>query len=74
VLVGGGIKGGQVVGATDRTASEVVERPISVTDFLATICTILNIDYKKENVAAGAKRPVPIVDNTKPVKVISELL
>jgi hypothetical protein len=73
VLVGGGIRGGQVIGATDRTASEVVDRPTSVTDFLATICKLLQIDYKKQNLAAGVNRPVPIVDNTKEIKIVSEL-
>jgi hypothetical protein len=74
VLAGGGIRGGQVIGRTDRTASEVVDRPTSVTDFLATVCTVLKIDHTRQNTAAGVNRPVPIVDNTKPVTVVSELL
>ncbi len=45
----GGIKGGQVIGRTDRDAAAVVERPISVTDFLGTICKILGIDYERKN-------------------------
>jgi hypothetical protein len=74
VLAGGGIRGGQVIGRTDRHAAEVVERPISVVDFLATVCTVLQIDYKRENFAPGVERPIPIVDTSKPIKVISELL
>jgi uncharacterized protein (DUF1501 family) len=74
VLVVGGIKGGQVVGKTDRDAAAVTERPINVTDFLGTICTILGIDYKKKNHPPGVDRPIPIVDTSKNVKVISELL
>jgi uncharacterized protein (DUF1501 family) len=74
VLVGGGIRGGQVVGRTDKGAAEVVERPISVTDFLATVCTVLKIDHTRENKAPGVERPIPIVDTTKRVSVISELL
>jgi hypothetical protein len=74
VLAGGGIRGGQVVGRTDREAAQVVDRPISVTDFLATVCKVLGIDYTRENRAPGVARPIPIVDTTKPVKVISELL
>ena len=74
VLAGGGIRGGQVVGRTDRDAAEVVERPISVTDFLATICTILKIDYTRQNRAPGVERPIPIVDTSKRVTVVSELL
>ena len=74
VLVGGGIRGGQVIGRTDRDAAEVVERPISVTDFLATVCTLLKIDYTRQNRAPGVERPIPIVDTSKRVNVISELL
>lgn len=74
VLAGGGIRGGQVVGRTDREAAEVVERPISVIDFLATVCEVLGIDYTRENHAPGVKRPIPIVDTSKPVTIISELL
>jgi hypothetical protein len=63
-----------VIGRTDRQAAEVVDRPISVNDFLATVCTILGIDHTRENHAPGIKRPIPIVDTSKEVKVISELL
>lgn len=74
VLAGGGIRGGQVIGRTNREAAEVDERPISVTDFLATICTILKIDYKRPNRAPGVERPIPIVDTSKPTSIITELL
>lgn len=74
VLIGGGIKGGQVIGKTDRHAAEVVDRPISVTDFLGTVCTILGVDYKKQNHPSGVERPIPIVDTGKGVKVVSEVL
>jgi hypothetical protein len=74
VLIGGGIKGGQVIGKTDRDGAAVTDRPISVTDFLGTVCTVLGIDYKKKNHPPGVPRPIPIVDTSKGVKVISELL
>src|SRR5262245_23640214 len=74
VLAGGGIRGGQVIGRTDRDAALVIERPISVTDFLASVCSILRIDYTRANAAPGIKRPIPIVDTTKEISVISELL
>jgi uncharacterized protein (DUF1501 family) len=74
VLIGGGIKGGQVVGRTDGDAAAVVDRPITVTDFLGTMCTILDIDYTRRNRPPGVDRPVPIVDTSKGVKVLSELL
>jgi hypothetical protein len=74
VLIGGGIKGGQVIGQTDRDAAAVVERPISVTDFLGTVCTILGIDYTRKHEAPRVDRPIPIVDTSKDVKVLTELL
>jgi uncharacterized protein (DUF1501 family) len=74
VLVGGGINGGQVVGRTDRDGAAVVDRPISVTDFLGTVCTILGIDYTQNNHPPGVDRPIPIVDTSKEVNILSELL
>jgi hypothetical protein len=74
VLIGGGIRGGQVVGRTDRDAAAVVERPISVTDFLGTVCTILGIDYTRNNHPPGVGRPIPVVDISKGVNVVAELL
>lgn len=72
-LVGGGIRGGQVVGRTDPHGAEVVERPISVTDFLATVCTLLGIDYARQNVVPGIERPISIVDTNEQVRLIFEL-
>jgi hypothetical protein len=74
VMIGGGIKGGQVIGRTDRTGSTVEDRPISVTDFLATVSTILGIDYKRKNHPPGVDRPIPIVDTSKKINVLAELL
>lgn len=74
VLIGGGIKGGQVVGRTDANAAAVAERPISATDFLGTVCTILGIDHTKKNHPPGVDRPIPIVDTSKGVKVVTEVL
>ena len=71
VMFGGGIRGGQVIGATDATGSEVKDRPVSVVDFMATTCHLLGIDYKKE-VDTPAGRPVRIVD--KGERLIAELL
>lgn len=74
VLVGGGIRGGQVIGKTGKDGGSVVDRPISVTDFLATICTMLGIDYKKKNLPSGVDRPIPIVDTSKEIRILSGLL
>lgn len=62
LLIGGGVRGGQAIGRTDRTASEVVDRPVPIVDFLATVCRLLGIDHTKERTPPGVDRPVRIVD------------
>lgn len=71
VLMGGGIKGGQVIGKTDKEGATVIERPTSGIDFLATICKALNINYTKQN-QTSIGRPVRIVD--KAANPIKELI
>jgi hypothetical protein len=61
VLAGGGIKGGQVVGKTDSGGATVTDRPISVGEFMATVCRVLGIDYMKEHRTASG-RPIRIVE------------
>jgi uncharacterized protein (DUF1501 family) len=61
VLVGGGIKGGQVIGKTDKEGAEIVDKPISGPDFLASVCKVLGIDYAKQN-QTPVGRPIRIVE------------
>jgi uncharacterized protein (DUF1501 family) len=70
-LFGGGIRGGQVIGKTDKEGAEVVEQPVSALDFLASVCTILGIDYTKQN-PTPIGRPIRIVD--KPARPIPGLV
>ena len=63
-----------MIGRTDRDAAAVAERPISVTDFLGTVCTVLGIDHTKKNHPPGVDRPIPIVDTSKGVNLLRELL
>ena len=44
VVAGGGFRGGQVVGKTNKTGEEVVERPVSPRDLIASIYHQLGID------------------------------
>ncbi|NUP98362.1 MAG: DUF1501 domain-containing protein [Armatimonadetes bacterium] len=44
VVAGGGFKGGQVLGASDATASAVKERPVSPQDLLGSMYQLLGID------------------------------
>jgi hypothetical protein len=70
VLAGGGIKGGQVVGKTSADGMAVEERPVSVPDFLATVCLALGIDPMKQN-NSNVGRPIRLAEPTaKPIKEV----
>jgi uncharacterized protein (DUF1501 family) len=59
VLLGGGIKGGQAIGRTDKLGATVEDRLVSPADFFATIFKVLGIDPNKEHQASGG-RPIRI--------------
>ena len=61
VLVGGGVKGGRVVGRTDATGASVADRPVSARDFMATVCRALGIDYARTVNTPGG-RPVKVAE------------
>jgi arylsulfatase A-like enzyme len=68
VLGGAGIKGGQVIGKTEKDGNAVADRPVSVADLYATIYAALGISPGKENVSPEG-RPIPIVDRGgKPIR------
>jgi hypothetical protein len=46
-MAGGGVKGGQVIGKTDDIGWNVVEDPIHVNDFHATILHLFGLDHLK---------------------------
>ncbi len=46
-MAGGGIKGGQVVGKTDDLGWNVVEDPIHINDFHATVLHLFGLDHLK---------------------------
>jgi uncharacterized protein (DUF1501 family) len=69
VMAGAGIKGGQVVGATDKHGASVADRPISPEDLTATILHKLGIDPATV-LKTPIGRPVQLADGG---KVISEL-
>ncbi|WP_395749747.1 DUF1501 domain-containing protein [Prosthecobacter sp.] len=69
-IAGGGVKGGQAYGKTDETGTHVIENPVTVLDFHATIGALLGIPAQ-ETISGGggsfsiyggtgAKRGVPI--------------
>jgi hypothetical protein len=46
-LAGGGVKGGQAIGATDEFGFKAVENPVHVHDLHATILHLLGFDHEK---------------------------
>ncbi len=71
VLAGGPIRGGQVVGRTSPDGMSVADRPVTVPDLLATVCTALGIDPMKQNVS-NVSRPIRVVDPS--AKVVQEIV
>jgi hypothetical protein len=65
-MAGCGVRGGQVIGATDRLGTAVADRPVTVPDLFCTFCQALGIDPRKEN-QSNVGRPIPIVEGGKPV-------
>lgn len=61
VLAGGGIRGGQAVGKSSDDGMQVLDRPVKVADFLATICGALGIDTDVQNMS-NVGRPIRIVE------------
>ncbi|MBI3875348.1 MAG: DUF1501 domain-containing protein [Verrucomicrobia bacterium] len=66
VLAGGSLRTGRVVGATDELGKKIVEKPVTVPDFHATIHCALGINPHK-NLYADGERPVPITDRGRPI-------
>jgi hypothetical protein len=64
LFAGGGIKAGQVIGATDKQASAPTADPVSVEDILFTLFGQMGIDTTK-TYYTPLGRPVPIVDGGK---------
>lgn len=66
ILAGGGLRTGQVVGTTDDLAKKIVDEPVSVPDYHATILAALGISSRIE-LKAG-ERPVPITEGGRPIR------
>jgi uncharacterized protein (DUF1501 family) len=69
---GGGIKPGQVIGATDRRGEHATARRVGVGDFMATIYHHLGIDAGHATIRDPGGRPVPLLQQ--PGEPISELV
>ncbi|MBM4003625.1 MAG: DUF1501 domain-containing protein [Planctomycetes bacterium] len=67
VMAGGGVPGGQVIGASDQVGESPVDEPISPNDLARTIYTLLGIDPDLE-LRTGDGRPVPVNQGGKLVR------
>jgi hypothetical protein len=70
LLGGGGVKGGQIVGSTDKLGTRPHLRPVKPTNIHATIYQVLGVDLKL-HLTDPTGRPVQVLDDPTP---ISELL
>jgi uncharacterized protein (DUF1501 family) len=62
LFAGGGIRGGQVVGASDAHAAEPADRPVRPAEVAATIYHGLGIDLKRVRLPGPEGRPMPLVE------------
>ena len=68
LLAGGGMKHGQVIGATDRLAGEAISRPVTFGEIYATLFHNLGIDTSQVTIQDLNGRPQYLVeDNAKPL-------
>lgn len=68
LLAGGGMRTGQVIGATNRLAEEAVDRPVHMQEVFATIYHNLGIDVANTTVADNNGRPQYLVDQYQPIR------
>lgn len=71
LFAGGGIRTGQVIGATDQKGEDPVDRRVGPSDFLATIYRHCGIDYQQVSIPNFAGRPIPIVNNGQAIRELA---
>jgi hypothetical protein len=69
LLAGGGVQGGQIIGASDLTGALPKERAVSPADIHASMFAALGYDPSAWSFQSADGRPIPLTDG----KVISEL-
>ncbi len=68
LFAGGGIRTGQVIGATDQRGEAPIESRVGPEDFLATLYDHLKIDYQHATINDLSGRPTPIIRSGKPIR------
>ncbi len=67
ILAGGGMRVGQVIGATDKTAGTAVRRPVHYQDVFATLYHNLGVDPTRTTIDDLRGRPRYLLDNAGPI-------
>ena len=67
LISGGGLRMGQVIGATNRRGEYPAERPLTPRDLLGTIYRHLGIDHRAE-FRDQSGRPIPILPDGEPIR------
>jgi hypothetical protein len=67
LLGGGGLKGGQVIGSTDRLGTRPHTRPLTPSNIHATIYQVLGIDPRLQLLDPSG-RPVNVLDDPTPIR------
>jgi len=67
LISGGGLRVGQLIGATDRRGEYPSDRPLTPKDLLATIYRHLGIDHRAE-FQDHSGRPIPILADGEPIR------
>jgi hypothetical protein len=67
LLAGGGMRTGQVIGATDRLGARIANRPIHFGEVFATLYRNLGMDLDRAQVADLSGRPQFLVDGYHPL-------
>ena len=72
LLAGGGMRHGQVIGATDKQGGGIVDRPVRFQEVFSTLYHCLGVDPRSHTVTDVAGRPHYLVDPD--VKPLRELI
>jgi uncharacterized protein (DUF1501 family) len=68
LMAGGGIRGGQVYGATDRYAEYPAENPVSPADVAKTVYRAVGIDNLQAQDTQG--RPYQLLEEGRPIEAL----
>ncbi|MEZ6128752.1 MAG: DUF1501 domain-containing protein [Planctomycetaceae bacterium] len=71
LLAGGGMRTGQVIGETDRTAGAAISRPVHYKDIFASLYRNMGIDARQVTLDDPTGRPQYLLDEGEPLSELS---